>query len=77
MREERDREAIGRLARSEDARRLVAMLQKRGGVQEAARAAAGGDAGELMSMMDQLMRSKEGAELVERLQRRAREEGLT
>ena len=39
MREERDREAIGRLARSEDARRLVAMLQKRGGVQEAARAA--------------------------------------
>ena len=55
----------------------MAMLQKRGGVREAAQAAAGGDAKELMAMMDQLMHSKEGAELVERIQRQAREAGLT
>ena len=73
----KNREAIGRLAQPSDAQKLMALLQKRGGVREAAQAAAGGDAKELMAMMDQLMHSKEGAELVERIQRQAREAGLT
>ena len=60
-----------------DAQKLVSMLKQTGGVQQAAQAAAQGDASQLMGMMNQLMSTKEGAALVERLRRQAEESGLS
>lgn len=74
---EKNRDAIAQLARSSDAQKLMELLQRQSGqVKEAARQAAAGDASQLMSMMDQLMRSKEGAELVDRIDSQARQAGL-
>ena len=70
------RDAISKLAQSGDAQRLMALLQQRGGVQEAAEAAAQGDASQLMNMVGQLMRTKEGAQLVERIGDQAKQAGL-
>ena len=73
----KDREAITRLARSGDAHRLMELLQQQSGqVKQAAKAAAGGDPAQLMAMMDQLIRSKEGAELVGRIGSQAKQAGL-
>lgn len=73
----KDREAISRLAQSSDAQKLRALLdQQSGRVQEAAKAAAGGDPAQLMAIMDQLMHSKEGAELVDRIGSQAKQAGL-
>lgn len=73
----RNREAISKLAQSSDAQRLMELLrQQNGGVQQAAKAAAAGDPSKLMAMMDQLMNSKEGAELVDRIGHQARQAGL-
>ncbi len=72
----KNREAISQLAHSSDAQKLMAMLQRRGGVQEAAEAAAAGDTSALVSMMDQLMKTKEGADLVNRIGNQAKKAGL-
>ena len=72
----RDREAISKLAQSKEAQQLMELLQKRGGVQAAARAAADGDPSRLMEMMNQLMNTKEGAELVDRIGTQAKKAGL-
>ena len=74
---EKNREAIAQLAQSSDARKLMELLQKQSGqVKQAAKAAAAGDPAQLMAMMDQLMHSKEGAELVDRIDSQARQAGL-
>ena len=73
----KNREAISRLAQSSDAQQLMQLLQRVGGVQEAAQAAADGDPSELIRRMQQLMNTKEGAQLVERISRQAKESGLT
>ena len=73
----KDPAALARLARSGEARQLVSLLKQSGGVQEAARAAADGDPGQLMQMMDRLMNTREGAERVERISRQAKESGLS
>ena len=73
----KNREAISRLAQSSDAQLLMQLLQRGGGVQEAAQAAADGDPSELIRRMQQLMNTKEGAQLVERISRQAKESGLT
>lgn len=72
----KNRDAVARLAKSGDAQRLIELLRHQNGVQEAARAAAGGDASQLMTIMNQLMNTKEGANLVERIEHRAKQEGL-
>ena len=72
----KNRDAISRLTQSGDAQRLMALLQQRGGVQEAAKAAADGDPSQLMTMMIQLMSTREGAELVERIGDQAKKAGL-
>ena len=64
----KDPAALARLAQSGEARQLV---------QEAARAAADGDPGQLMQMMDRLLNTREGAELVERISWQAKESGLS
>ena len=74
---EKNRDAIARLAQSSDAQKLMELLQKQSGeVKQAAQAAAAGDPARLMSMMDQLMRSKEGSELVDRIGAQAKQAGL-
>ena len=74
---EKNRDAITRLARSSDAQKLMELLQKQSGqVMQAAQQAAAGDPAQLMAMMDQLMHSKEGAELVDRINSQARQAGL-
>ena len=74
---EKNRDAITRLARSSDAQKLMELLQKQSGqVKQAAQQAAAGDPAQLMAMMDQLMHSKEGAELVDRINSQARHAGL-
>lgn len=74
---EKNRDAITRLAKSSDAQKLMELLQKQSGqVKQAAQAAAAGDPAQLMAMMDQLMHSREGAELVDRIDSQARQAGL-
>ena len=73
----KNRQAISKLAQSEDAQRLVQMLRQGGGVQDAAQAAAAGDPAQLLGMMRQLMNTQEGAQLVDRISRQAKESGLT
>ena len=74
---EKNRDAITRLARSSDAQKLMELLQKQSGqVKQAAQQAAAGDPAQLMAMMDQLMHSQEGAELVDRINSQARQAGL-
>ena len=73
----KNRDAIAGLANSEDARRLMELLgQQGGGVRQAAQAAAAGSPQQLMEMMDRLMNSKEGADLVARIGDQARKAGL-
>ena len=72
----KNREAILQLAKSSEAQTLMAMLQKQGGVQKAAQAAAAGDPSQLMAMMNQLMATKEGTELVDRIGNQAKKAGL-
>ena len=74
---EKNRDAIAQLARSDDARKLMELLKRQNGqVQQAAQAAAAGDPSQLMGIMDQLMHSKEGAELVDRIGAQAKQAGL-
>ena len=72
----KNRDAIAQMAQSSDAQKLMALLQQRGGVQEAAKAAAGGDPSQLMAMMNQLMSTQEGAQLVDRIGEQAKKAGL-
>ena len=71
-----NRDVIAKMAKSGDAQKLMELLERKGGVQQAAKAAAAGDPSQLMSMMNQLMQTKEGAELVERIERQAKKAGL-
>ena len=74
---EKNRDAITRLAKSSDAQKLMELLQKQSAqVKQAAQQAAAGDPAQLMAIMDQLMHSKEGAELVDRIDSQAKQAGL-
>ena len=68
--------AIKQLLQSEDTKRMMQLLQSKGGVQNAAQAAAKGDSSQLMGMMQQLMSTPEGAQLVERITKQAQQNGL-
>lgn len=73
----KNRDAISQLAQSSDAQKLMTLLNRQSGhVQEAARQAAAGDPSQLMTIMNQLMHSKEGAELVDRIGSQAKQAGL-
>ncbi len=74
---EKDRRAISRLAQSGEARELMQLLSRQEGqVRQAAQAAAAGSPEELMAMVERLMNSKEGAELVRRIGDQARQAGI-
>ncbi|MBR4098673.1 MAG: hypothetical protein IKK44_01635 [Clostridium sp.] len=70
------RDTIAQLAQSGEVKRLMALLEESGGVQAAARAAAGGKPEQLMEMMNRLMDTKEGARLVDQIGKQARQSGL-
>lgn len=72
----KNREAIAKLAASSDARQLMEMLGRMGGVQQAAKAAAGGDTGALVSMVERLMQSEDGAKLAQSISQKAKQAGL-
>lgn len=74
---EQDREKIAQLARSSDAQKLRELLEQQSGqVRQAAQQAAAGDPSQLMEIMGQLMHSKEGAALVDRIGAQAKRSGL-
>lgn len=73
----KNKEALNRLARSGDAQRLMELLRQGGGIQGAAEAAVKGDTSQLVGMIQRLMNTPEGGELVERISRQARQSGLT
>lgn len=73
----KNRAAIAKLAASEDAKALMGLLQNMGGVQQAAQEAAVGDAGALMAMVESLMKSEQGARIVQSINEQARQAGLT
>ena len=60
----KNRQAIGKL------------LEQSGGVKDAAQAAAAGKPEQLMAMMDRLMSTREGADLMEALSRQVKQAGL-
>ena len=73
----KNRQAVARLAQSSDAKQLMALLQQPGrAARLGAPAAAAGEPGQLMAVMERLMRTREGAELVERIENQARQAGL-
>lgn len=72
----RDKGAVRQLLQSDDTKRMMDMLGSQSSVKSAAKAAAAGDPAQLMGMMQQLMSTKEGAQLVERITKQARESGL-
>ena len=72
----KNREAIGKLAQSGQAKRLVQLLDQSGVVKAAAQAAAAGKPEQLMSMMNQLMSTREGAQLIESISQQVKQAGL-
>ena len=72
----KNRDAIAKLAASTEARQLMQLLEQRGGVNQAARAAAGGDTGALTAMVEALMQTEEGGRLARRIGERAKQAGM-
>ncbi len=70
------REALSKVAQSGDAQKLMELLNKDGNVQDAATAAAGGNVSQLMGMVQRLMQSSEGADLVNRISDQAKKSGF-
>lgn len=71
-----DNGGVRQLLASEDTKRMMNMLGSQDSVKNAAKAAAAGNPSQLMGMMRQLMETKEGAELVERITKQAKKSGL-
>lgn len=65
----KNKDTIMGLMKSPDTKKLMDMLSQQagGGLKSAADAAAKGDASALMGLVGQLMQSKEGSEVVERI----------
>lgn len=72
----KDNKTIRQLLAGKDTRRMMELLNRQGGVRQAAWAAAAGDTSGLIDMMNKLMASPEGAEVVERVTRQAKQSGL-
>ena len=68
--------AVKQLLQSEDTKRMMDLLGKQDAVKAAAKAAAAGDPTQLMGMMQQLISTREGAQLIERITKQAHESGL-
>ena len=71
------RRAVQELAQSGEAQKLLSMLKQTGEVRQAAQAAAQGSPEQLLGLVRQLMNTREGADIVERLRRQAERSGLS
>ena len=69
----KNKDLLERVVRSDDAQRLMELLNRKagGGLKEAADAAVQGDPTALLDMVRQVMGTQEGAKLVERLNQTA------
>lgn len=76
MKEKVSGKELQNLAKSGEVKQLMTMLQKSGGVQEAAKSASSGDPKQLMNMVQQLMSTSEGADLIGAIQKKAKEAGI-
>lgn len=63
----KNKEAVQRVAQSAEAQTLLQMLDSGHGLQKAADQASQGDPKALFSLMQQVMKSPEGAQLLERI----------
>ncbi len=66
---QQNKAALMQMMRSADGQRLIELMQQQSGLQQAAGAAARGDAAQLTQMVQRLMQTREGAELAERINR--------
>ncbi len=64
------------LAKSGEAQELLSLLQQNSNLQEAAKSAVGGDTTALMGMVSSLMQSKQGADAIGNLQKKAKDAGI-
>lgn len=64
------------LAKTGEVQQLMTLLQKNGSVTEAAKSASKGDSGALLGMVQNLMATEEGAELINSIQKKAKEAGI-
>lgn len=64
-----NKEAVERLLSSPDTQKLMELLNRSagGGLKQAAEAAMKGDTGQIMGLMDQLMKDPEGAQAVQNI----------
>ena len=72
----KDRQTIAKLARSKEAQSLMELLRQSGDVQHAAQNAARGDPTALVSMLEKLVKTQQGAQLIGEIGDRARQAGL-
>ena len=72
----KDRQAITKLAQSKEAQSLMDLLRQSGDVQQAAKSAAKGDSAALVSMLEQLVRTQQGAQLIGQIENQVRQAGL-
>ena len=72
-----NREKLEQLARSRQMQQLMAMLERQGGVQQAAKAAAAGDPSALVKMLEGLTGTPEGANLLGQMEQQVKKAGLS
>lgn len=72
----KNQQTVRQLLDGADTKRMMELLSSQGGVQQAAKAAAAGDTAKLMDMVNTLMSSPEGAQVVERITKQANQAGL-
>lgn len=68
--------AVQKLAQTGEVQQLMELLQKNGSVQDAAKKASGGDTSALLGMVQQLMSTEEGADLIQNIQKKAKDAGI-
>lgn len=69
-------DTLQQLAKSGEVQQLMSMLQKNGGVDDAAKSASKGNPAALLGMVQQIMSTQEGADLIENIQKKAKDAGI-
>lgn len=67
---------LQQLAKSGEVQQLMTMLQKNGGVSDAAKSASGGNPSALLGMVQEIMNTQEGADLIGAIQKKAKDAGI-
>lgn len=72
----KNRQAIAQLAQSHEVQSMMRLLRQSGDVQQAAQAAAKGEPAALMSMVQQLLSTQQGAKLADQIGEQAKQAGI-